>query len=73
MFEKISVKGTDIHPLYNWLCNKDLNGVGDVAVKWNFNKFLIDENGNWVCWLGSKTKPMDDAIVDWIKTGKKPQ
>lgn len=73
MSEKISVKGPDTHPLYKWLCIKELNGMGDAEVKWNFNKFLVDEMGNWVTKLGSKTKPMDDVIVQWIKTNKKPE
>lgn len=73
MFEKISVKGKDQHPLYQWLTNKSLNSVSDADVKWNFNKFLVDESGNWVAWLGSGTAPMDAAIIDWIKTGKKPK
>lgn len=73
MFEKISVKGKDQHPLYQWLTNKSLNSVSDADVKWNFNKFLVDESGHWVSWLGSGTGPMEPVITDWIKTGKKPK
>lgn len=63
MMDKIDVKGDDIHPVYAWLTNEKLNGVDDARVSWNFNKFLIDENGNWVAHYGSRTKPMDDEIV----------
>jgi glutathione peroxidase len=66
MMSKISVKGTDCHPLYIWLTKKEFNKVSDSEVKWNFQKYLIDENGNLVKVLYSKTKPMDKEIVDWI-------
>ena len=48
MMSKISVKGDDIHPLYKWLTSKDLNGFQDSQVKWNFQKYLVDEKGNLV-------------------------
>lgn len=67
MMSKISVKGDDIAPIYKWLQNKTENGVGDGEVKWNFHKFLLDENGKWVRSVGSKTKPTDDEIIKWIE------
>ena len=67
MFSKISVKGKDIHPLYNWLTVKELNGVGDGGVKWNFQKFMIDEDGKWAGVVGPRTKPLDEEIVNWIE------
>lgn len=67
IMSKISVKGDDIHPLYRWLTSKKENGVMDSDVKWNFQKYLIDENGKLVDVLGSKVKPDDDKIVSWIK------
>lgn len=63
MMDKIDVKGDEQAPIYSWLCDKELNGVDDAKVSWNFNKFLIDENGNWVAHYGSKTKPIDAEIV----------
>jgi len=60
MMEKISVKGEDIHPLYKWLTSKEQNGVMDSDVKWNFQKYLIDENGNLIDVLYSKEKPGSD-------------
>ncbi len=69
MMAKISVKGDDIAPLYKWLTQKDLNGVEDSKVKWNFQKYLIDEQGKLVKVIYSKTKPNDPEIVNWI-TGK---
>jgi glutathione peroxidase len=69
MMEKISVKGKEMHPLYKWLTKKDSNGVVDAPVKWNFQKFMIDENGKFVDWVAPSEKPDCDKIVNWI-TGK---
>lgn len=67
MMSKISVKGDDIDPLYKWLTTKSENGVEDSKVAWNFQKYLIDENGKLVTYVSPKTKPMDEKIVNWIK------
>lgn len=66
MASKISVKGKDQHPIYNWLTNKSLNGVEDSKVSWNFQKYLIDENGKLVQHFAPKVKPMSDEIVNAI-------
>lgn len=55
--EKIEVKGENIHPIYAWLTQKSLNGALDSEVKWNFNKFLVNENGILTNYYGSTTKP----------------
>lgn len=67
MMAKISVKGKDIAPLYKWLTDKKENGVQDAKVEWNFQKFMIDENGNWAGVASPKTKPMSEEIVGWIE------
>lgn len=67
MMSKISVKGEDIHPLYNWLTKKEFNGVEDADVKWNFQKFMIDENGKWAGTVAPKESPLCEKIIDWIK------
>jgi glutathione peroxidase len=69
MMQKISVKGDDIDPIYKWLTTKSLNGKMDADVSWNFQKFMIDENGNLVDFASPRTKPDDEKIVKWI-TGK---
>ena len=69
MMSKISVKGKDIDPLYKWLTSKSENGVMDAAVKWNFQKFMIDENGMLVGMVPPAEKPDCDKIINWI-TGK---
>ncbi len=63
MAAKVSVKGDDMAPIYKWLTSKSANGVLDAEIGWNFNKFLVDENGHMVAHLPSKVKPMDEAIV----------
>lgn len=63
MASKISVKGKNIAPIYQWLCNKSENGVMDAKIKWNFNKFLLDENGKIIAWFPSKTTPMSEEIT----------
>jgi Glutathione peroxidase len=63
MAAKISVKGNSIAPIYSWLCNKKENGVMNAKVSWNFNKFLLDENGKIIGHFKSKVKPMSEEIV----------
>lgn len=67
MMEKISVKGEDQHPLYQWLTQKKYNDKMDSKVKWNFQKYLIDEEGQLVDVFYSRTKPSDQKIVNWIE------
>jgi glutathione peroxidase len=67
MMEKISVKGKDIHPLYKWLTTKEENGVLDSKVSWNFQKYMIDENGRLVGTLAPKVKPKSQKIINWLE------
>ncbi|MDR0413988.1 MAG: glutathione peroxidase [Prevotellaceae bacterium] len=69
MSNKIDVIGNEQHPLYRWLTTKAENGVMDSEVKWNFQKYLIDENGTLVGIAESKEKPDSNRIVEWIKSG----
>jgi glutathione peroxidase len=64
MMEKVSIAKS---PIYKWLTTKSENGVLDATVKWNFNKFLIDEKGNLVKYLASSVKPTDPEITNWIE------
>ncbi|MBL0145762.1 MAG: glutathione peroxidase [Chitinophagaceae bacterium] len=63
MAAKVSVKGDDMAPIYKWLCTKELNGVLDAEIKWNFGKFLIDENGKMIAYFSSKVTPMSEEIT----------
>ena len=67
MFEKISVAGDDMAPIYKWLTSKDLNGWNDQQPKWNFNKYLLDEDGNLVKYYSSSVKPLSDEIIAELK------
>jgi len=66
MMEKISVKGDDMHPLYKWLTTKSQNGVLDSEVKWNFQKYLIDEKGKLVEVIAPREKPTAEKIGAWL-------
>lgn len=66
MMSKISVKGDQQHPVYQFLTRKELNGTEDSEVKWNFQKYLLDENGKLVKHYGSKTSPLSPEITGWI-------
>lgn len=63
MASKVSIKGTDSAPIYQWLTQKNLNHVLDAEVKWNFNKFLIDRNGNLLAHYPSATSPLSEEIT----------
>jgi glutathione peroxidase len=66
MMSKISVKGDDMAPLYKWLTSKQLNGIRDSEVTWNFQKYLIDENGKLVDVIPPKENPDSDKVLAWI-------
>ncbi len=66
MMQKISITAIDTADVYKWLQRQDLNGVADAPVSWNFNKFCIDETGQWVRHFASTTAPFDTAITNWI-------
>lgn len=68
MMAKISVKGDDIHPLYQWLTSKAENGVMDSEVSWNFQKYMIDDKGHLLDYAKPKEDPLSDKIIDWIKS-----
>ena len=67
MMSKISVKDDDQAPIYKWLTSKELNGVEDSKVKWNFQKYLISADGKLEKVFPSSTKPDDQEIINWIK------
>lgn len=67
LFEKVSVEGDDACDLYKWLFTKELNGWNSQQPKWNFNKYLIDENGQLVKYFASSVKPMGQEILEAIK------
>ena len=68
MASKVSTKGPAQHPLYHWLTRKELNGVLNSEVQWNFNKYLLDESGQLVSYLPSAVSPFDEQILTWISS-----
>lgn len=67
MTEKVSVRGSNQHPLYKWLTSKELNGRKNSSVKWNFQKYLIDKDGNLIDYWYSLTSPTSSKITNYIK------
>ena len=67
MMSKISVKGNDMAPIYQFLTSKEFNGLEDSKVKWNFQKYLINEEGHLVKVVSPTTKPDDAEIISWIE------
>lgn len=65
--EKVDVKGDKQHPLYAWLTKKENNGLKNSSVKWNFQKYLVDENGELIDYYFSLTKPMSNKITKHLK------
>jgi len=63
VFSKISVKGKDKAPLYNFLTSKEENGVMETSVKWNFQKYIIDKEGKFVTFFDPKTQMTDEKFV----------
>lgn len=66
IMEKISVKGENKAPIYAWLTDKDKNGVIDQEVTWNFQKYLIDSEGNLAQVLMPKDSPISKVVLDWL-------
>ena len=65
--EKIEVKGTNQHPIYQWLTTKAANGSKDSSVKWNFQKYLVNPNGELVDFYYSTTNPLSNKITKYLQ------
>ncbi len=63
---KVKILGQEIHPVYQWLTRQAQNGVMDSEVKWNFNKYLLNEDGQLVKYYPSSVSPIDEVILDWV-------
>ena len=66
MMSKISVKGDDMHEVYKFLTQKSKNGLEDSEVKWNFQKYLLNEEGKLEKVIGPRTLPNDPEVIKWI-------
>lgn len=67
IMSKISVKGDDMAPLYQWLTQKELNGFDDSSVRWNFQKYLISKDGKLEHVINPWVKPYNKKIINWIE------
>jgi glutathione peroxidase len=67
MMDKVSVKGGDMCAVYKFLTQKSKNGLEDSDVAWNFQKYLINENGELEKVIAPQTLPTDASVIDWIK------
>ena len=65
--EKVAVRGSDQHPVYQWLTRKVLNGSKNSVVKWNFQKYLIDKDGTLIDMFGPNVEPFDEKLVNYLK------
>lgn len=71
MFSKLSAAGADIHPLYKFLTEKETNPNFAGKINWNFNKFLIDKNGNPIARFDSADKPESAKVTQAIEQALK--
>jgi glutathione peroxidase len=67
MMDKVSVKGDDMSPIYQFLTQKSKNGLQDSEVEWNFQKYLLNEKGELEKVISPRTLPKDPEILNWIK------
>ena len=65
--DKVDVKGENAAPIYKWLTQKSQNGVLDATIGWNFNKFLLDEQGKMIAYFPSNVKPDSESILSYLK------
>ena len=67
MMSKISVKGSKMHPLYQFLTQARQNGFKSSSISWNFQKYLINEDGKLAKVISPRTQPDDPTILSWIE------
>jgi glutathione peroxidase len=68
MMSKVSVKGKEMEPVYQYLTQKSQNGLKDSEVEWNFQKYLINKNGQLEKVISPRVSPTDDEILEWIQS-----
>jgi glutathione peroxidase len=68
VMEKVSVKGKDMCPIYQFLTSKAKNGTQDSDVQWNFQKYLINRNGELEKVVSPQITPLSKEIISWIES-----
>ena len=71
MMSKISVKGKDMHPVYEFLTQEAKNGIVNSSVSWNFQKYLINSDGTLARVVSPRTQPDDPSVISWIESKSK--
>ena len=66
MAAKVSVKGDDIAPIFQYLVGEAKKLGFEDPIKWNFTKFLVDENGKLITVMHNKTKPMSEDVLKYL-------
>jgi glutathione peroxidase len=66
IMEKISIKGDNPHPIYKWLTSSEENGTLDARVTWNYQKFIINENGEVVDSFSPISSPKSNRMIEWL-------
>ncbi len=67
MSAKVSVKGPLTAPIYRWLTNSRYNKLGDSVVKWNFQKYLINEEGRLICVFTPAASPLAPEVINAVE------
>ena len=67
MMSKVKVRGSEMHPLYQFLTQARKNGVKSSTVSWNFQKYLIGEDGKLEKIITPRTAPMSEEVIDWLE------
>jgi glutathione peroxidase len=70
LMQKVKVTGSEMCDVYKYLTQKTNNGVADVEIKWNFQKILIDENGQLVKSISAATDANSYEIITWLTQPK---
>jgi glutathione peroxidase len=73
MFEKISVKGRRMHPLYRYLTSRETGGAHAGGITWNFNKFLIGRDGGTRARFGSRVEPGSGEVIAAVEAALGPR
>ena len=66
--KKINIRSMPVHPLYQWLTDRTLNGVSGSEVSWNFQKYALSPEGELEHMFAPETSPLDDQIIKWIES-----
>jgi len=64
--EKVKIKGRNKHPVYDWLTKSSQNGKMDNKVGWNFQKYLINEDGELDAMLSPANPPICEVVMAWL-------